>query len=99
MTVAASLTNHLPGDVAELIDQDPATYDDVDKATPASCSWGDGDQAVVLYQDQYVCTACLELTDTIGICSWCSEGNNGDMEDSIWKGCNFCDGRVGWERD
>ncbi|WP_062177781.1 hypothetical protein [Sphingopyxis sp. C-1] len=93
------LTNHLPGDIAERIDQDPATYDDMDKATPANCSWCDGYQTVVMYQDHYICTACLELTGVIGICGWCSEGNNGDMEGSTWKGCNFCDGRAGWERD
>lgn len=87
-------------DIAELVDGDPVTTDNYfDRVTPANCIRCDGHQTVVSFHDHYLCTGCLELTDHISACGWCGEGSNGDMEGSEWKGCNYCDGRKGWDRD
>ena len=99
-TCSACGTEFDQGDIAEIVDDDPVTHDNYfDHSTPANCSFCDGYQTVVSFHDHYLCTACLHLTDDLSACGWCSEGNNGDMEDSTWRGCNFCDGRAGWDRD
>ena len=88
------------GDIAEIVDDDPVTYDNYyEHSTPGNCSFCDGYHTVVSFHEQYLCTACLHLTEHLGTCGWCNEGNNGDMEDSTWRGCNFCDGRAGLDRD
>jgi len=99
-TCEACQTGYDQDELSDLIDEDPVTTDNYfDHATPAHCSSCDGYQTVVSYRDHYLCVSCLELTDGLGACGWCGESNNGDMEDSEWKGCNFCDGRKGWDRD
>lgn len=93
-------TPYTSEEVVELIDDNPATPDNYfDLDTPANCSYCDGYHTVVSYCDKYVCTACLEACDALEVCGWCNDGNNGDMEDSSWQGCNHCDGRAGWDRD
>jgi hypothetical protein len=88
------------GDISDMVDDDPETTDNYyDRITPANCSSCDGYQTVVSFRNHYLCTACLELSDGLSACGWCGEGNNGDMENSGWLGCNFCDGRKGWDRD
>lgn len=87
-------------DVADIVDDDPATKDNYfDQITPGNCSFCDGYHTVVSFHDHYLCTSCLHLSDGLCACGWCNEGNNGDMEDSTWRGCNFCDGRSGWDTD
>lgn len=87
-------------DIADMVDEDPATTDNYfEHQTPANCSFCDGYETVVSYAGRYICVGCLELTEGLGSCGWCNEANNGDMEGSEWKGCNFCDGRRGWDRD
>jgi hypothetical protein len=99
-TCSACGTDFDEGDVAEMVDDDPGTKDNYfDRITPANCSSCDGYQTVVSFHDHYLCTACLHLADGLSACGWCGEGNNGDMEDSTWRGCNYCDGRAGWDTD
>lgn len=93
-------TRYSDEEVTSLIDDDPATPDNYfDMQTPANCSYCDGYHTVVSYCDKFLCSACLHLCDDLESCGWCNDGNNGDMEDSSWKGCNHCDGRAGWDRD
>ncbi len=66
---------------------------------PANCSECQGYHTVVEYKDHYLCVVCFALTDALEACGWCAEFNNGDMEDSDWKGCSVCDGKKGWESD
>ncbi len=87
-------------EVADIIDDDPATPDNyVDMQTPANCSFCDGYHTVVSYREKFLCASCLHLSDYLEACGWCNDFNNGDMEDSSWRGCNHCDGRGGWDRD
>lgn len=93
-------TSYTQEELADLIDDDPATPDDcLDMQTPANCSFCDGYHTVVSYSEKFICSSCLQLSDHLETCGWCNDGNNGDMEDSNWKGCNHCDGRAGWDRD
>lgn len=64
------------------------------------CSDCDGYHTVVrLGVDSYICTSCFLTLESLQCCGWCNELNTGDMEDSLWGGCNHCDGREGWDRD
>jgi len=93
-------TRYSQEELADLIDDDPATPDNYfDQNTPGNCSWCDGYHTVVSYREKFVCSSCLHLSDYLGTCGWCNEGNNGDMEDSSWRGCSHCDGRGGWDAD
>ena len=78
-------------------DYDPKEYVDAD--VPGNCSYCDGYHTVCRYEERYLCTSCFELTDHMARCGWCNEPNNGDMEDSYWKGCSACDGKAGWDKD
>lgn len=65
-----------------------------------NCSDCDGYHTVVRTEDDnYVCASCFGVFEQVGECGWCNEFNTGDMEDSFYTGCNFCDGRLGWEKD
>ena len=64
-----------------------------------NCSFCDGYHTVVLCDDKYLCTECFEFTDGMKTCAWCNESNNGDMEESHYTGCNFCEGYAGHTRD
>ena len=87
-------------DIYEILDGGAghAAYLDGD-FTVINCGFCDGYHSVIPYEGQYVCASCLEITSQYETCEWCHEGNTGDMENSLWGGCNFCDGRSGWMKD
>lgn len=52
--------------------------------------------------DYFVCTDCFYFTkNDIGHCGWCNERQigGGNLEDSAWSGCEFCDGHAGHMKD
>lgn len=88
------------GELFDLLDEDDSNpYEGEQSITPANCGNCDGYHSVLKYQDKYLCLHCLDLSEIIQFCGWCSEANTGDMEDSYWRGCNVCDGRSGWDKD
>lgn len=60
--------------------------------TPASCDECQGFETVCQYGDQYLCTECMEVFDTIYSCEACSGHSTLDREDSYFMGCEHCDG-------
>lgn len=51
-------------------------------------------EAVLLYQNKYLCAHCLKLHDTIYHCDYCGTLCAGDGKDSSWAGCIVCGGRL-----
>ena len=69
---------------------------------PGNCSDCDGYHTVIRLDedgDKYLCASCFGLFDSMQCCGWCNELNTGDIEHSYWAGCNFCDGKAGWDSD
>jgi hypothetical protein len=66
---------------------------------PRNCALCVTPDSVVQNGDAYVCTECLTVDDNIYLCQWCSElqMGGGDLEHSYYAGCEFCDGKAGWE--
>jgi hypothetical protein len=56
--------------------------------------------SVVLHHGVYICTNCLAHDTEIANCEWCNELQLGyDLQDSYYKGCEFCEGKMGWDAD
>jgi hypothetical protein len=86
--------------IAKTLNQFVATSDNYFEAmVPANCSECDGYHTTIEYHDKYLCICCFAVADALSACGWCSEFNNGDMENSDWSGCTVCDGRAGWDSD
>ncbi|MEL3892535.1 hypothetical protein V6B08_19820 [Ferrovibrio sp. MS7] len=66
-----------------------------------NCVYCIGVDTVVKHKEVYVCTECLSVEPTIATCGWCNEMQmgGGDLEGSSYTGCEFCDGKAGWDRD
>ncbi len=67
--------------------------------TPANCSDCEGYHTVIERGGQYLCLVCLEPTESLNQCEWCSEYSTGDMSESYLLGCGICEGHSGWHRD
>ena len=86
--------------LADEVNEDPATTDNYfEHSLPANCGECEGYQTVVSYHEKYLCVCCLDVAERLQHCSWCSEANTGDMEESEYKGCGHCDGNPAWHRD
>lgn len=82
-------------DTGEFVTKDNM-MDHYDKNCP-DCG---GSHTVVEHFDGFICTECFEYSGEIGICGWCGEGQLGGVTDhSEYAGCEFCDGRAGWDKD
>ena len=89
-----------PEDVYALIDElgyDTSEWPDND--TPANCQSCDGYHTVAAIHDEYICSSCFEVSEHLGECQWCNENCTGDLENSYWKGCAVCEGKLGWDND
>ncbi len=65
----------------------------------ANCATCDGYHTVVSRGGFYFCGSCFDISDDVEYCGCCNEANTGDMEHSYAAGCNYCEGRMGWEKD
>lgn len=93
-----------PDDVANALIDSAAAHiaamDGDDSWDAGNCSECDGYHTVVCTEDdEWICTSCFEVFNSLGTCGWCNEPNTGDMEDSYVMGCNFCEGYAGWHKD
>jgi len=67
-----------------------------------NCGDCEGYHTVVRLNDEgdtYLCASCFGVFNELQCCEWCNEPNTGDMEHSYWAGCNFCDGKAGWDSE
>ncbi|UHD17855.1 hypothetical protein [Thiocapsa bogorovii] len=93
-----------PEDVADILIDDGAAHiaakDGDESWSPGNCGDCEGYHTVVRTpNDEYVCASCFGVFESLQWCQWCNEPNTGDMENSYWAGCNFCDGKAGWDKD
>lgn len=95
-----------PENLADILIADGAAHvaamEGDDSWKPGNCSDCDGYHTVVLLNEEHnkhLCTSCLLVFNELQCCEWCNEPNTGDMEDSYVFGCDFCDGRVGWDSE
>lgn len=83
--------------LVDFLDTEQAEYPDF---TVKNCGLCTGHGTVVQHNDLYICTNCLHHETDISTCEWCSEMQLGyDLEFSYYKGCEFCDGKGGWDAD
>jgi hypothetical protein len=86
--------------IAKQFNQFVTTKDNYFEAkVPANCSECEGYHTVIEYEGHYLCVRCFAVDNDLNLCNWCSEFNNGDMEDSYLLGCSVCEGHAGHHRD
>jgi hypothetical protein len=68
---------------------------------PADCGSCGGIETVVLYGGRLLCINCLEVVEPglLVKCDFCGTGRTGNFEDSDFRGCGRCDGKIGPEQD
>lgn len=93
-----------PGDVAEALRDWGAAHiagkEGDDLWGIGNCSDCDGFQTVAYTEnEEWICAGCFGVFESLEFCEWCNEQNTGDMEHSMFDGCNHCDGRGGLIRD
>lgn len=92
-----------PSHLAELLEDHGAAYIAVKDGGgwwQGNCSDCDGYHTVVQTETEvWIATCCLTEHTDLSWCGWCNEPNTGDMDDSYYLGCNFCDGKAGWDKD
>lgn len=99
---------HCPSCRVKTSDWLPQILDSGDGVTPdnymdhleKNCPHCSGYHTVVEHSDGYICTQCFEYSTLLEACEWCNEGQLGGVPElSMISGCDFCDGRAGWEKD
>lgn len=85
-------------EISDILDTEHFDYGDHRSINCAACG---GMDAVIQHHDFFICTDCFYITQEMGVCGWCSEGQiaGGDLEYSYHGGCEFCDGHAGWTKD
>jgi len=55
---------------------------------------------IELKNGSYFCLECFEFFDETSECEWCNTRYAGDIgEDTYFKGCEMCEGHIGWHMD
>lgn len=82
------------------INPEPITKHNMHDSAPGGCVDCDGYDTVCKFGDQYLCTACLTLHDSLEMCDYCTYHSSSVPDISAAFGCSFCDGhRQTWEDD
>lgn len=85
----------------EALDTDPIKTDNYFDSTLINCVVCQECDSVTRHHSYFICTNCISVFLKWGICGWCNEGQvgGGDLADSYCSGCEFCEGRIGWDKD
>lgn len=76
------------------------TKHNMNEGLPAGCVDCEGYNTVCKYDDNYLCTACLTLHDSVDVCHHCTYHSTSVPELSEAFGCTFCEGhRETWDDD
>jgi hypothetical protein len=84
-------------DLVKLLDQsDPFDMD----AGTIYCNYC-GSDSVAEHEAHYLCCECFSMKESYSVCDWCNQKQltDSDLEGSGWSGCEYCDGRSGWDKD
>jgi hypothetical protein len=77
-----------------------AVKDGGDYPFPINCGECCGYETVVeIGENALLCTECFVVADSYGACEWCNDESTYLSGDTMWPGCEFCDGRAGWDDD
>ncbi|EKU57192.1 hypothetical protein ACINWC323_0111 [Acinetobacter sp. WC-323] len=77
-----------------------AIKDGIGDYFPINCGTCSGYGTVVeINENDLLCVECFDVSRSYGTCEWCNEQSTNLREDSYLTGCEFCEGRMGWERD
>jgi hypothetical protein len=95
---------YVRADLADVLSEETSAYDVMNGGGDiniGNCAFCDGYQTVFKMKnsDKWLCSECLSQFETMEACQWCNELNSGNMEYSYAKGCNFCEGMIGWRGD
>lgn len=88
-----------PKDLVSILTEDvPFDKDDLVTGLPAHCTFCDGYETVIEYEEKYFCTSCFLIFDEGDLerCDWCGHLNAGKLDDSNLTGCVECDGSLGY---
>jgi hypothetical protein len=67
---------------------------------PVNCGACSGYETVVdVGGNQYLCAECFALTDEYGVCESCHDESTELGDDTMWAGCEFCEGMAARYRD
>ncbi|WP_210190141.1 hypothetical protein, partial [Bradyrhizobium sp. NAS96.2] len=79
------------------LDETVVTKDNYfDNPYPANCGECEGWHTVVSRGGKNLCVLCLDVTDELEYCGFCSEASTGPLKDSYAFGCSQCEGSIGW---
>jgi hypothetical protein len=70
-----------------------------DSYRAGNCCSCDTRETVIPYYGEYFCLNCFETFRHVYWCEWCQEPQTDDTEGSGLCGCQFCEGRLGYEKD
>ncbi len=86
--------------IFETLDTNPQIFHDDDNIQ-INCAICMSSSSVIQHHKYFICTKCLYVDTNIQQCEWCNESQLGgeDLEFSHYEGCEFCEGRAGWEND
>jgi hypothetical protein len=83
-------------DLVNYLDETVVTKDDyLDNPYPANCGECEGWHTVVSRDGRNLCVRCLDVSDRLSHCEYCSEASTGELEDSYLVGCSQCEGSAG----
>lgn len=67
---------------------------------PISCGVCSGYETVIeLPNEKFLCTDCFNVESNYGCCEWCNNPSTNLSDMTYVTGCEFCEGRMGWEKD
>lgn len=86
--------------LVKALDETVVTKDDYfENPYPANCGECESWLTVVSRNDRNLCVVCLDVTDELDTCGFCSAATTCTLEDSYLFGCGQCDGSAGWNAD
>lgn len=78
----------------------PLSRHNMNDGLPAGCTDCEGYNTVCKFDDNYLCTACLTLHDSVEMCAHCTYHSTSVPDLSAAFGCAFCEGHPeAWDDD
>ncbi|MFC1890085.1 hypothetical protein ACFL4G_10045 [Thermodesulfobacteriota bacterium] len=74
---------------------------DPERSIVAHCVECEGYEMVVEVNSIWICSQCFTKYDSedIGQCDWCGTLSTGNLENSYFRGCVACGGKMDWDSD
>lgn len=88
-------------ELSDLLDTNPTSPDNYFDKSSLNCAECMSTDSVIEHNEFYVCLNCFYIEKGIQYCEWCNEGQigGGDLTGSGLSGCEFCDGRLGYDSE